>query len=50
MSEHTRIHVQRADHIGFAVASLDEALRFWVTGLAHSLCGRARWKVSSLVR
>lgn len=37
MSEHTRIHVQRADHIGFAVASLDEALRFWVDGLGAQL-------------
>lgn len=33
MTEHMRIRVRRADHVGFAVACLDEALRFWVDGL-----------------
>jgi catechol 2,3-dioxygenase-like lactoylglutathione lyase family enzyme len=33
MTEHASIHVRRADHIGFAVASLDEALRFWLDAL-----------------
>ncbi|WP_082653290.1 VOC family protein [Aureimonas sp. AU22] len=37
MTEHTSIHVRRADHIGFAVAFLDEALRFWVDGLGAQL-------------
>ena len=37
MTEHTGIHVRRADHVGFAVASLDEALRFWVDGLGARL-------------
>ncbi|WP_062018584.1 VOC family protein [Aureimonas sp. AU4] len=37
MTEHTSIHVRRADHVGFAVALLDEALRFWVDGLGAQL-------------
>ncbi len=37
MNEHTSIHVRRADHVGFAVAFLDEALRFWVDGLGAKL-------------
>ncbi len=37
MTEYTGIHVRRADHVGFAVASLDEALRFWVDGLGARL-------------
>ncbi|MGU3664135.1 VOC family protein [Methylobacterium sp. A49B] len=37
MTEHTSIHVRRADHVGFAVACLDEALRFWVGGLGARL-------------
>ncbi|WP_416357805.1 VOC family protein [Aureimonas phyllosphaerae] len=37
MMEHTSIHVRRADHVGFAVASLDESLRFWVDGLGAQL-------------
>jgi catechol 2,3-dioxygenase-like lactoylglutathione lyase family enzyme len=37
MMEHTSIHVRRADHVGFAVASLDEALQFWVDGLGARL-------------
>jgi hypothetical protein len=37
MTEHTSIHVRRADHVGFAVAFLDEALRFWVDGLGARL-------------
>ncbi|ALN75682.1 VOC family protein [Aureimonas sp. AU20] len=37
MTDQANIHVQRADHIGFAVASLDEALRFWVDGLGARL-------------
>nr|WP_276592634.1 MULTISPECIES: VOC family protein [unclassified Methylobacterium] len=37
MTEHTSIHVRRADHVGFAVACLDEALRFWVDGLGAQL-------------
>lgn len=37
MTDHVNIQVQRADHIGFAVASLDEALRFWVDGLGARL-------------
>ncbi len=37
MTEHTSIHVRRADHVGFAVAFLDEALRFWVDGLGAQL-------------
>ncbi|WP_298961714.1 VOC family protein [uncultured Methylobacterium sp.] len=37
MTERTSIHVQRADHVGFAVGSLDEALRFWIDGLGARL-------------
>jgi catechol 2,3-dioxygenase-like lactoylglutathione lyase family enzyme len=37
MTEHTSFQVRRADHVGFAVASLDEALRFWVDGLGARL-------------
>ncbi len=37
MTEHTSIHVRRADHVGFAVAFLDETLRFWVDGLGAQL-------------
>ncbi|MBO1078480.1 VOC family protein [Roseomonas haemaphysalidis] len=37
MMEHAKIRVQRADHVGFAVASLDESLRFWVDGLGARL-------------
>lgn len=37
MTEHASFQVRRADHVGFAVASLDEALRFWVDGLGAQL-------------
>ncbi len=37
MMGHGNIQVQRADHVGFAVASLDESLRFWVDGLGARL-------------
>nr|WP_248308424.1 VOC family protein [Bosea sp. 124] len=37
MTDQANIHVQRADHVGFAVASLDEAVRFWVEGLGARL-------------
>ena len=37
MTDHGNIQVQRADHVGFAVASLNEALRFWVDGLGARL-------------
>ena len=37
MMGHANIQVQRADHVGFAVASLDESLRFWVDGLGARL-------------
>ena len=37
MTEHTGIRVRRADHVGFSVAFLDEALRFWVDGLGARL-------------
>ena len=33
MTERPRFNIHCADHIGFAVVSLDEALRFWVEGL-----------------
>ena len=29
--------IRRADHVGFVVASLDEALRFWIEGLGATL-------------
>ncbi|WP_238193865.1 VOC family protein [Methylobacterium frigidaeris] len=29
--------MQRADHVGFAVGSLDEALWFWIDGLGARL-------------
>lgn len=37
MSKHASFQVRRADHVGFAVASLDEALRFWLDGLGARL-------------
>ena len=37
MMGHANIQVQRADHVGFAVASLDESLRFWIDGLGARL-------------
>jgi len=37
MMGHANIQVQRADHVGFAVASLGESLRFWVDGLGARL-------------
>ena len=37
MSEHASFKVRCADHVGFAVASLDEALRFWLDGLGAEL-------------
>lgn len=37
MTDHVDIQVQRADHVGFAVASLDEALWFWVDCLGAQL-------------
>ena len=37
MSEHASFQVRCADHVGFAVASLDEALRFWLDGLGAEL-------------
>jgi catechol 2,3-dioxygenase-like lactoylglutathione lyase family enzyme len=37
MTEHTSVPVRRADHVGFSVASLDDALRFWIDGLGARL-------------
>ena len=37
MTDQANFYVQRADHVGFAVASLDAALRFWVDGLGARL-------------
>ncbi|WP_294641350.1 VOC family protein [uncultured Aureimonas sp.] len=37
MTDQANIRVQRADHVGFAVASLDAALRFWIDGLGARL-------------
>ena len=37
MAERPRFNIHCADHIGFAVVSLDEALRFWVEGLGADL-------------
>ena len=37
MTEHASFQVQRSDHVGFSVASLDEALRFWLDGLGAQL-------------
>jgi catechol 2,3-dioxygenase-like lactoylglutathione lyase family enzyme len=37
MAGYANVQVQRADHVGFAVASLDESLRFWVDGLGAKL-------------
>ncbi|TXN77188.1 VOC family protein [Methylobacterium sp. WL8] len=37
MIDTSSLNVRRADHVGFAVASLDEALRFWVEGLGARL-------------
>jgi catechol 2,3-dioxygenase-like lactoylglutathione lyase family enzyme len=37
MMKHANIQVQRSDHVGFSVASLDESLRFWVDGLGARL-------------
>ena len=34
--------VRRPDHVGFAVASLDEAIRFWVEGLGAKLVRTGR--------
>lgn len=33
MIDNQEIVVRRADHVGFSVASLDAALRFWIDGL-----------------
>ncbi|RYE59916.1 MAG: glyoxalase/bleomycin resistance/dioxygenase family protein [Hyphomicrobiales bacterium] len=35
--ENSDFAVRRADHVGFSVASLDSALRFWVEGLGGQL-------------
>ncbi|MCJ2126351.1 VOC family protein [Methylobacterium sp. J-077] len=37
MTGTSSLNVRRADHVGFSVASLDEALRFWVEGLGARL-------------
>lgn len=37
MPEESNFAVRRADHVGFSVASLDLALRFWVEGLGGQL-------------
>ena len=37
MNELASFQVRRADHVGFSVASLDEALRFWLDGLGARL-------------
>ena len=37
MPEDSNFAVRRADHVGFSVASLDSALRFWVEGLGGQL-------------
>lgn len=37
MTEHASFQVLRADHVGFAVGSLDQALRFWIEGLGAQL-------------
>ncbi len=37
MTEHPEFLVRRADHVGFAVSSLDAALRFWIDGLGAQL-------------
>ena len=37
MSEHPSVEVRSADHVGFSVASLDEAIGFWVDGLGARL-------------
>ena len=37
MNARPSFEVRRADHVGFSVASLDEALRFWVEGLGARL-------------
>ena len=37
MTEHKSFQVWRADHVGFAVASLDDALRFWIDGVGARL-------------
>lgn len=37
MTKQSNFQVRRADHVGFAVASLDESLSFWVDGLGARL-------------
>jgi catechol 2,3-dioxygenase-like lactoylglutathione lyase family enzyme len=37
MTKRSNFQVRRADHVGFAVASLDESLSFWVDGLGARL-------------
>lgn len=37
MADPPGFEVRRADHVGFSVASLDDALRFWVDGLGARL-------------
>lgn len=37
VAENSDFAVRRADHVGFSVASLDAALRFWVEGLGGQL-------------
>lgn len=37
MSESSGVAIRRADHVGFSVASLDEALRFWTEALGGRL-------------
>lgn len=37
MADPPSFQVRRADHVGFSVASLEEALRFWVDGLGARL-------------
>ncbi|MGT2478932.1 hypothetical protein ACU4GR_08650 (plasmid) [Methylobacterium oryzae CBMB20] len=50
MTEHTGIRVRRADHVGFSVAFLDDALRFWVDGLGARLVRTGEMRESSSVR
>lgn len=44
MNDRQSFTVRRADHVGFSVASLDEALRFWVEGLGATLRRRGEMR------
>ena len=50
MSEHASFQVHCADHVGFAVASLDEALRFWLDGLGAQLVRMGEMGASFLAK